>query len=307
MALSVPKIKAAADIIAARYGITAADAARVFEYYNGRKMWDASECVQDTQNCGLICAALKALKIPFTEPQTSAETITAERMNKGTEQKEKKRTKTEKTAPRAEAMPRPFDGVEPSTVADVIPADFPAGALPADFQNRIRMRLDDFKTLNGFDDLSKIAGVQWRAACLFVGQYIKASGILHDRERERTHGGTVYDTARIMALIDLWEYFTMTTKHIPLIGDGAAFCGISRDWLYDTKSDALTSRRVSITKKLERIEREALSAGVVDARENPTGRIWFEKSRYGMTEAPQVTVNVTADLGKVSALPKFDD
>ena len=192
-------------------------------------------------------------------------------------------------------------------VAGEIVNDLERGQLPEDIAQTILDVLKDFQTLHGFDDLTKLSGQQWRAACIHVGMFIKKSGLLHDRDRERIHGGIVYDAGRVAGLIGLWEYMTTLYKHTPLRYDFFSFCGISKSWFYEIGGEDVTPERAEIVQKVVAIEEAAISAGLVDSRENPTGRIFYSKARLGWQEtAPRIDININGQPIK-NALPMFDD
>jgi len=315
MAISIPMIRKASAEISQKYGVTVEDAQNIIAWFLGEKRQKDAETVCNCLSDDLIKESATAQNIQLN----GAGTRSAGKRAADDLQGRKKENKTDKTRVKEkEKTPAAGDQERrrPATVArdqvptvagDILPADYGRGMLPDGFTRTVCDVLEDFKSMHGFDDLSKLANVQWRAACLHVGMYIKETGLLHDRERERAHGGTVYDVGRISGLVDIWEYYTMSTKHIPLRQDFFAFCGIGYQWFYDSDAAGVTPERAEIVKKVEEIERAAVSSAVMDARENPTGRIWFEKSRYGLSEAPQITVNVTADVSSVAALPKFSD
>lgn len=180
------------------------------------------------------------------------------------------------------------------------------GELPAGFFDTVESVLLDFRDRYNFEDLSKISEQQWRGACLYVGNYVKSIGLLHDLERERTHGGTVYDAGRVGKLIEVWEYMTTVYKHTPLRHNFFAFAGIGYEWFY-MSAEKLTPERVEIIKKVVAIEEASISSGIVDSRENPTGRIYYSKARLGWQEtAPRIDININ-NTTRSNSLPTFDD
>lgn len=184
--------------------------------------------------------------------------------------------------------------------------DYRRGELPETLADDIKNLLKAWAIDNGFDDLSKLANIQWRSACLFVGQWIKQNKLLEDIERERKEGGSRYDGEKVAALVPIWEYITGLYKHIPLHVDFIAFSGVSRQWFYDYDGQGLTSSSVQIIKKVMEIENAAISAGVTDSRENPTGRIFYAKARLGWRENDTITQIDDKNSGNNNALPVFD-
>ena len=184
--------------------------------------------------------------------------------------------------------------------------DYRRGELPETLADDIKSLLKAWATDNDFEDLSKLANIQWRSACLFVGQWIKQNKILEDIERERREGGRYYDGEKVAALVPIWEYITGLYKHIPLHVDFIAFSGVSRQWFYDYDGQGLTSTSVQIIKKVMEIENAAISVGVTDSRENPTGRIFYAKARLGWRENDAIQQIDDNNGSNKNALPVFD-
>lgn len=184
--------------------------------------------------------------------------------------------------------------------------DYRRGELPETLADDIKALLKAWALDNDFEDLSKLANIQWRSACLFVGQWIKQNKILEDIERERSEGGRYYDGEKVAALVPIWEYITGLYKHIPLHVDFIAFSGVSRQWFYDYQERGLTSSSVQIIKKVMEIENAAISVGVTDSRENPTGRIFYAKARLGWCENDSIQQIDDKHGGNNNALPVFD-
>ena len=184
--------------------------------------------------------------------------------------------------------------------------DYRRGELPETLADDIKSILKAWAIDNDFDDLSKLANIQWRSACLFVGQWIKQNKILEDIERARRDGGRYYDGEKVAALVPIWEYITGLYKHIPLHVDFIAFSGVSRQWFYDYDGQGLTSTSVQIIKKVMEIENAAISVGVTDSRENPTGRIFYAKARLGWRENDSIQQIDDKHGSNNNALPVFD-
>ena len=198
-----------------------------------------------------------------------------------TTEKREKTTKKQIKADLQRITPQAVEGVR--IYSDRL-EDYRRGELPETLAEDIKSLLKAWATDNDFEDLSKLANIQWRSACLFVGQWIKQYKLLEDIERERSEGGRYYDGEKVAALVPIWEYITGLYKHIPLHVDFIAFSGVSRQWFYDYDGQGLTSTSVQIIKKVMEIENAAISVGVTDSRENPTGRIFYAKARLGWRE-----------------------
>ena len=119
-------------------------------------------------------------------------------------------------------------------------------------------------------------------------------------------GSRVYDGEKVSKLLDIFQALSAVYRHIPLHTDFISFSGVSREWFYDYDGRGLTSMGVQIVKKAMEIENAAISAGVTDSRENPTGRIFYAKARLGWREADQVTPIQNENRQTAAALPVFD-
>jgi hypothetical protein len=222
--------------------------------------------------------------------------------NKTTEKREKP-TKKQIKADLQRITPQAVEGVR--VYSDRL-EDYRRGELPETLADDIKSLLKAWAIDNDFDDLSKLANIQWRSACLFVGQWIKQNKILEDIERARRDGGRYYDGEKVAALVPIWEYITGLYKHIPLHVDFIAFSGVSRQWFYDYDGQGLTSTSVQIIKKVMEIENAAISVGVTDSRENPTGRIFYAKARLGWRENDTIQQIDDNNGSNKNALPVFD-
>jgi len=193
------------------------------------------------------------------------------------------------------------------TEGDIIPAGVSSSGLPAGFGDRVEGWLSDFSMRYDIA-LDKASGQQWRSACLYVGQNVQRSGVLLDYDRLRREGGSkIYKPEAVVALLYVWEYFTGLYKHIPLASDFIAFSGVSREWFYDSQGQGLTSSRLDILQKAKQIEECGLSAGLVDGRENPTGRIYYTKARLGWRESVEIVHKSEKATADAVALPVFGE
>lgn len=200
-----------------------------------------------------------------------------------------------KTYSRAGLDPASFD---PSGIETYSP-----DRLPDDFGNIIKGWLEDWAHDNGLD-LYKIAGLQWRAACIWVGWKVKAMHILDDKSMIDKNGGRYYSPEKLETLLYIWEYLTQHYKHVPLAADFVAFAGVTRN--YFTECAGVTSSQVQVYKKALEIEESGLSAGLVDSRENPTGRIYYTKARLGWRETAAADAAPAVVVVSLGELPKLD-
>lgn len=186
--------------------------------------------------------------------------------------------------------------------------DYVRGELPPGLADDIKHFLELWAQDNNIEDLSKCASLQWRAACIYCGWWIRDKGILFDREAmARSVGGSrVYDAEKVSKLLDIFQALSSVYRHIPLHTDFISFSGVSREWFFDYDGRGLTSANAQIIKKAMEIENAAISAGVTDSRENPTGRIFYAKARLGWREADQVAPIHDENRQAAAALPVFD-
>ena len=170
-------------------------------------------------------------------------------------------------------------------VVSASPASAPAspasGVLPSDILQTLQSIVNQFCIDNNIPDIRKAPALQWGAACMLIGQYIKNNGILYDAEKTRARGGSpVYDIEKVSNLIDIWVFMCQSYAKTPLVTDFIYFSGVSKGWFFGDNghsNNTLTSVRGGIAKKLSDIQAGALASGIVDGRENPTGKIYFSK------------------------------
>ena len=162
---------------------------------------------------------------------------------------------------------------------------------------------------NNIDDLSKERQPRWGAACYMVGQSVfKCSKILHDIQKERVQGGTVYDVGRVSALVDLWGVLCKNFCKAPMIDDFAAFAGVSDTWIYGANlPDGLTPARSLLLQKLKRMQEGGLSALIVDGRQNPTGALAVLNHFHGWTQSREIIHTNGGGASSAVALPVFGE
>lgn len=160
--------------------------------------------------------------------------------------------------------------------------------LPPDFINTLQSIIKQWCIDNDIETMQKAASLQWGACCMFIGQYIKQNKILYDIERTAARGGVCcYDVVKVSSLVDIWAYLCKVYKKTPLVTDFIDFSGVGRGWFYSDNghnSNTLTSAGGGIAKKLADIQAAAIGSGIVDGRENPTGKIYFSKAVLGWSE-----------------------
>ena len=336
--MSIQELKQARQIIQDNYNLTPADCARVVGYINTNN----ADIIQDilSGDCSGVPSVLSALDIQAAAPVIGS----ADNAHRDPAEKTRKRSAADTTdTDNIQAVSSPvkspvnasgmmgdnftddiikdhtsqnkavsiienFDtrnennaDILPAVDGDIIPASN-SDLLPPALPSMVDEWLFEFSQKYNID-LQKCAGLQWRAACLFIGQHIQAADILTDKTRPYK----VYNPNRVAALIPLYEALTATYKHIALASDFIAFSGVSREWFYDSQKRGLTSACVDIRKKLQAIEESSLSAGLVDSRENPTGRIYYSKARLGWQETAPAVAAPVAVVVAVGDLPSLMD
>ena len=173
--------------------------------------------------------------------------------------------------------------------ADPVPADDSlqnqdGAILPPQFFQTIENIIINWCNDNNIDDMSKAAALQWRACCLYIGQYIKSNNIIVDKERTAREGGRVYSVNALLELVDIWEYCCTKYRKIPLATDFIAFSGVSHNYFYGGSGGKVTTAGGVIWKKVTDIQQGGIASGIVDGRENPTGKIYFSKAVLGWSE-----------------------
>lgn len=192
-----------------------------------------------------------------------------------------------------------------------------AGSLPFDFITTLQNIIDKWCIDNAVSDLRKASALVWGAVCLYIGQYIKQNKILWNIDKSNASGGVcVYDAEKISDLVDIWAYLCKIYSKTPLVNDFKDFSGLSSGYFYNANGHSkLTSARGDFRKKVFEIQQGAIASGIVDGRENPTGKIYFSKavlgwSENGITRADAMQENEkNAGLPDLAALmlPKMDE
>lgn len=308
MAVNIPQLKQAQKKIMDVYGISAENAARVIGSYHTDEKKIMAILADDLST---VPAAAASVNVSLGDQDTKQDHKSVHPDKIRTAAPKKTKTGSAKKTRSAETI---TENTKLSDIKRIIKSDIPTiqgeiipcDEIPPHFADTVAEWLEDFKQKYHFEDLSKIASLQWRAACLYIGQCMTASKVLYDLERLKTHGGSViYNPYKVAAVIPIWETLTALYKHVPLTGDFIAFAGITSEWFYDTRGK-LTSSRVDIAKKVREIEEKALAAALTDSRENPTGRIYYTKARLGWRETTEIIHTSAKETKAAAALPVFD-
>lgn len=160
----------------------------------------------------------------------------------------------------------------------------------------------------GIESPEKLSGLQFRAACMLVGQYIKENKLILDKEKTAAQGGRVFDPDKVNSLIDLFGFVAASCKKVPLMSDFAAFAGVSLSWLYDCNGAcALTSASGNTLKKLQDMQAAGIGSGIANEQTAQVGRIFFAKSQLGWSDTPGSGSQQDEKIETAAAgLPVFD-
>ena len=187
------------------------------------------------------------------------------------------------------------------------PADFPAvsvSSLPFDFTDTIKSIILSYCKQYNIDDMSKASALQWRGACQFVGMWAKQNNIFLDMEKTRAKNNPVYDPQKISDAASVWAFLCVSYKKTPLVSDFIEFVNVSRSWFYNVNGHCdLSSAGGQIIKKVSDLQAAGVASGIVDGRENPTGKIYFSKAVLGWSENGIMRQNDTDAGAACDGLP----
>lgn len=284
--ITIKELKLAAAAVAEGYKIEPSDAYKIIGYFNAPKSagYDHQKIADILAgDLSSVPVSAKALGIKLNEiPKTPP----------GTKAKKKKEKKTEAV--------EKIDG-------EIMPAD-KLGELPDNVSALVLDCIESYCEANHIDDMSKERQPRWAAACMVVGRSIfKNSKILHNIEREKTHGGIIYDVGRVSELCDLWLILCNQYNKAPMIDDFADFAGVSDSWLYGIGSaEGLTPARSALLQKLKRAQERGLAGLIVDGRQNPTGALAALNHWHGWTQTREVIHTNGGSVPVAPSLPVFD-
>lgn len=154
----------------------------------------------------------------------------------------------------------------------------------------IRDNITDLCTFYKIDDLRKATAEQFKGICFGMGRFFKSSGILYDKEKLKTHGGSIiYNPGKVSALMEIWLELCLSFDKVPLAADFIAFSGVTSNWFYNNNGHCdLSSAGTQIWKKLLTVQESGLSSRLIDGRKNPTGTIFFLKNWHGWRDQREV-------------------
>ena len=176
--------------------------------------------------------------------------------------------------------------------------------LPPSFGDTVEGWFESFANKYNFD-IYKLHPQQWRAACMYVGENIKASGVIRDRQKEKHNGGKVYSPHKLEELLKLWAYFCGLYRQVPLASDYINFSGVHRNFFYDYDGQGLSSTAVHLAQKAKQIEEAGLGSSVAGGGAGTVGGIFLLKARHGYSETVTIQhTSVSPSLG-LAELPKL--
>ena len=147
---------------------------------------------------------------------------------------------------------------------------------------------------------------EWKSACIYIGQGIKARNLLQDFTRLH-EGGFRYDPYKVLALLNIYDYTCGQYKQVPFEHNFARFAGVSMDYLKDYMKQGLTSAHLGIAKKMHEIQTAGLIDGAAGGGSASVPLIFLCKSLGGLSETVTVQHVASAPAPSVSALPVFGD
>lgn len=215
----------------------------------------------------------------------------------------KNATRKEKTSPSlsVKGVHGPRAEVIPAASGEVVQSD----ELPPGFGDRCCEWVEAFCNKHGIDS-THIKSQQWRSACMYVGENIKQSDVIRDRERERHNGGRVYSGAKLEKLLMLWAYLCGSYNQVPLVSDFINFSGCSRGFFYDYNGEGLSSTAIHLVQKARQIEEGGLGSAVVSGGGAAIGSMFLLKARHNYSETVTIQhASATTALG-VSDLPLLE-
>jgi hypothetical protein len=221
----------------------------------------------------------------------------------------KRPTKQKKTNTSPQAVKGPdvvkgvHDDLGPDDLEHVQGESVNPHELPPGLYDDICATLENYCRQQNMDP-GKVHPLQWKSACIYIGQSIKARGLLRDYEREKSHGGVLYDGVKVAALLDIYDYICGQYKQVPFVYNFPRFAGISPQYFADYEN-RLTSSRVNLYKKALDIQKAGLIDAVTGGGSATVGNIFLSKALAGLQETVTIQHVSTASTPAAVALPVF--
>jgi len=194
-----------------------------------------------------------------------------------------------------------------SDEAQVVPAEVVTdngNELPEGFADTVRGWFESWAQFENID-LTRLHSQQWRAACMMIGQRIKAGRVLYDEEKIKARGGIIYKPERLESLLSVWGYFCGLYRQVPLVQDFVSFSGVSSSYFYDYQGRGLSSASVAILKKARAIEEGGLGSSVAGGGAGAVGGMFLLKTRHGYSETVTIQHSASAPAVGVAELPQL--
>lgn len=293
---TIPNLKKCAGIIEKEYQIKPEDSQRIISTMlesGSPAGLDRVGRIFFNGDLSQVPAFAEKLKISILLPDNNRKKKTPARIE---EETPKKKTTGRKKTNRI---------TTPERVQGEIVEDIPRGQLPPDIVDRIDAVIFSTAEKYKIDDIRKAPATVWRSLCMTVGFMFRQTKLLEDIQREREHGGKIYDAERVAALLEVWAIMCGSYDKAPLAADFIAFSGISENWFYNNNGQCdLTSARAGIREKLLKIQEAGISSALVDGRRNPTGAIFFLKNWHGWRDQREI-VHTDGRQETPTSYPKF--
>ena len=175
--------------------------------------------------------------------------------------------------------------------------------LPPGLYDDICSTIDYYCKEHNITDRYKIHPLQWQGICYRVGESIKTRGILRDSEKEKAHGGIIYDGDKLVALLALYGVICADYKQVAFSFNFQRFSGVSREYFNDYCKRGLSSSRVGIVEKAQELQKASLISAVNGGGSATVGNIFLSKALAGLQEISTVVHVSSAPAPVMDSVP----
>lgn len=325
MAFTFQELKTAKQNIIDSFGIDPAAAARVIGHYNKYPDKISAMIQGDMSGVDLAALGITPTKGPAATPAASdlaadlatleddhttpaaapqADIASDNRPVKAPTTPHNAQKTIIDTLPPAQALPATIDNTstDPDIITDT--CDY-SDLLPPGLYDDIAATIDYYCKTHDITDKKKIHPLEWQAVCTYIGKSIKKSKVLHDFQREKIHGGTVYDGRKVCALLDLYGVMCSEFKQVAFSHNFPRFAGVSVEYFKDYMQRGLTSSRVGLPQKAFELQRASLVGAVTGGGSATVGNIFLSKALAGLQESTTIVhVSAGPSVG-LSDLPRL--
>lgn len=285
------ELKKAVQAITKEYGLPPMTAAKIVGSIKEQREEVEKILNGDFSKIPAVCDSLGVKILDGSNKKNSSQSSETKTEKPKAKQREKKEEKKEEEVEKIEGeviQSASFEGLPPSLITD------------------IEGWIKDFCISYNIDDSKKIDSRQWNAVCMVIGEHIKQSGILRDREREAVEGGMRYSGEKLLAMLKVFEYICANYRQTAFSFLFPKFAGIPRNFFHDYEGRGLTSSRVQLVKKAEEIQNESIMNGIANGGGNAVPFIFLGKSVVGLQETTTVRhISDTTQERTAEALPDF--